>query len=289
MEGTTMSSIPTEVTPEQFEQHVESHLSKAKRGFVSKIPLFKIFNYILHFLYTGCQWKKLPIDKDPNDPEKKELTYWAVYHHFRKWSKDGSLEKVWKNSIWAIQEELDLSELNLDGTHVIAKKGGESVAYQGRKKAKTSNILPLTDKDGNILASTEVVAGNHNDAFNLKVNLQTTFKDVKKLGLDIEGAFFNADMSFDTKEARKVCFNHKVIPNIPENQRNRKRNKPGPKRLFNEEVYKRRFSSERTFAWVDKFKRLLIRFERKDVYFFGLHCIAFAMINLRHLFSGVGP
>ena len=46
-----------------------------------------------------------------------------------------------------------------------------------------------------------------------------------------------------------------------------------------------RFSSERTFAWVDKFKRLLIRFERKDVYFFGLHCMAFAMINLRHLVS----
>ena len=83
------------------------------------------------------------------------------------------------------------------------------------------------DKNGYVLASTEVIAGNHNDAFNLKVNLQTTFKDVKKLGLDIE----------------------------------------------------------RTFAWVDKFKRLLIRFERKDIYFFGLHCIAFAMINLRHVFS----
>jgi transposase len=285
MEETTMSSIPTHLNPEQFAQHVEPRLSKAKRGFISKIPLYKIFNYILYFLHTGCQWEKLPIDKDPNDPNKREISPDAVAHHFRKWSKDGSLKKVWKESLPAIREQLDLSELNLDGSHTIAKKGGESVAYQGRKKAKTSNVLPITDKNGYILSSTDIIAGNHNDAFNLKPHLQSAFKDIKKMGLDIEGACFNADSAFDTKDARKTCFNHNVIPNIAENKRNRKREKPGPKRLFDQEVYKHRFSSERSFAWVDKFKRLLIRFERKDVYFFGLHCIAFAMINLRHLIS----
>ena len=280
-----MSSIPTHLTPEQFAQHVEPRLSKAKRGFVSKIPLYKIFNYILYLLHTGCQWAKLPIDKEKDHPENKEISHWAVYHHFCKWSKDGSLEKVWKYSIPAIQKELDLSELHLDGSHTLSKKGGESVAYQGRKKAKTCNILPVTDKNGNILASTFILAGNHNDAFNLKGHLQTAFKDIKGSGLDIEGALFNADMAFDTRDARKTCFNHGVVPNIPENTRNRKRPKPGPKRFFDEEGYKHRFSSERSFAWIDKFKRILVRFERKDAYFFGLHCIAFAMINLRHLIS----
>ena len=43
----------------------------------------------------------------------------------------------------AIVDDLDLSEVNFDGSHSLAKKGGESVAYQGRKKAKTTNILPL--------------------------------------------------------------------------------------------------------------------------------------------------
>jgi hypothetical protein len=146
-------------------------------------------------------------------------------------------------------------------------------------------VLPITDKNGYILSSTDIIAGYHNDAFNLKPHLQSAFKDIKQMGLDIEGAYFNADSAFDTKDARKTCFNHSVIPNIAENKRNRKRRKPGPKRLFDQGVYKHRFSSERSFAWVDKFKRLLIRFERKDVYFFGLHCIAFAIINLRHLIS----
>jgi hypothetical protein len=53
------------------------------------------------------------------------------------------LKHVWQDSLAAIRHLLDVSELNLDGSHTIAKKGGESVAYQGRKKAKTSNNLPI--------------------------------------------------------------------------------------------------------------------------------------------------
>jgi len=140
----------------------------------------------------------------------------------------------------------------------------------------------VTDAAGYIVGSTKLVAGNHNDAYNLKTHLQTLFKQMKRLGLRIQGAYLNADAMFDTKEARKTCFNHGIIPNIPENTRNRKRKKRGRPRLFNRDVYKHRFGIERTFAWIDKFKRLLIRFDRNDDYFFGGHCLAFAMINLRH-------
>jgi predicted ATPase len=57
-----------------------------------------------------------------------------------------------------IKTDLNLSELNLDGSHAIAKKGGEAVAYQGRKKAKTTNILPITDYNGSIVATTGLIA-----------------------------------------------------------------------------------------------------------------------------------
>jgi transposase len=252
--------------------------------------LFKIFNYILYWLHTGCQWHELPIDPDPHDPEKKEISYPAVYYHFRKWSGDGSLHKVWQQSILAVQDQLDLSALNLDGTHVLAKKGGESVSYQGRKKqgrkkAKTSNILPIVEAHGFVVASTGIVAGHHHDAFNLKAHLQAAFKSLKRLGLNLERTLFHADSAFDTKAARKTCFNHGLRPNIAENKRNRKRVKRGRPRRFDAERYKRRFVAERSWAWVDKFKRLLIRFERKDAYFLGGHYVAFAMINLRHLLA----
>ncbi len=278
-----MSTIPTSLTEKAFDEHVRPYISVAKRGYECSIPLHKVFNYILYKLHTGCQWEMLPIALSEKGSRHKEISYHAVYYHFCKWSKDGSLENLWKGSILSIQDNLNLSELHLDGTHAIAKKGGESVAYQGRKRAKTTNILPVTDGEGFIIATTGLLAGNHNDAYKLKPHLQRIFKFMKRLDLDFQGAFFNADRAFDTKDARKTCFNHGVIPNIDENKRNRKTPKRGRKRFFNTDVYKHRFTCERTFAWIDKFKALLVRFDRKDLYFLGAHFIAFAMVNLRHI------
>jgi transposase len=281
LKGTTMSMIPVSVTEAQFSEYIEPHLSKAKRGYVCRIALFAVFNYILYKLHTGCQWAKVPMTKRA-DSDEAELSWWAIYYHFRKWSKDRSLENVFTASIFTIQEELDLSEINLDGSHTIAKKGGESVLYQGRKKAKTCNLLPLTEACGFVIGLCHLLPGNHKDSYNLKPALANAFKGIKRLGLAIRSAFFNADAGFDTVAARKVCFNHGLIPNIPENIGNRQKAKPGPKPCFNSEVYKHRFVSERSFAWLDKFRHLLIRFDRKDSYFLGANFIAFAMINLRH-------
>ena len=78
---------------------------------------------------------------------------------------------MWQASILTIRDDLNLSELNLDGSHTLAKKGGESVAYQGRKKAKTCNLLPIMDANGYVIASTGIIAGKHNDAYNLTPHL----------------------------------------------------------------------------------------------------------------------
>lgn len=223
--------------------------------------------------------------KRPGQSRKKEISWQAVYYHWQKWNEAGCFEQIWQHSLALIQDDLDCSYLNLDGTHTIAKRGGESVAYQYRKRAKTSNILPISDARGFILASTGLVAGNRHDAFNLKSNLQTAFKSIKRSGIPIAGAYFNADRAFDSKEARKVCFNHGLIPNMDENKRNQKRVKRGRKRLFNKAIYNKRFSSERTFAWIDKFRALRLRDDIKDSNFLGAHHLVFAMINLRHLFA----
>ena len=67
-----MSTIPVSVTHEQFEQYIRPALSVAKRGYECRIPLYKVFNYILYRLHTGSQWERLPIDNDPDEPTKKK-------------------------------------------------------------------------------------------------------------------------------------------------------------------------------------------------------------------------
>jgi transposase len=144
----------------------------------------------------------------------------------------------------------------------------------------------VIDKKGSSIGLVRLLAGNHTDSDELKETIWKLFKDLQRLGLCSKGAIFNADSSFDSSEARKMLWSRGVRPNIPENKRNRKHVKRGRKRYFNREVYKQRFVIERDFAWIDKFRSLLIRFERKDVYWLGLHYIAFTLINLRELFGG---
>ena len=54
-----MSKIPTRLTEKQFAEHIDHYLSKAKRGFTCQIPRYKVFNYILYWLHTGCQWAEI--------------------------------------------------------------------------------------------------------------------------------------------------------------------------------------------------------------------------------------
>jgi transposase len=126
--------IPTQVTEAQFRQYIEPHLTKAKRGYVSKFPLYKVFNYIFHKLYTGCQWDQIPIDKDHNG--QLIMSYQVPYYHFRKWSRDGSFQRLADAGILAIKYELNLSALYLDGTHTIAKKGAKVLLIRGGRKRK---------------------------------------------------------------------------------------------------------------------------------------------------------
>lgn len=67
-----MSTIPVSLTEKQFEKHISRFLSQAKRGFICKIALYKVFNYILYRLHTGCQWDQIAIDPDSSEPEKKK-------------------------------------------------------------------------------------------------------------------------------------------------------------------------------------------------------------------------
>ncbi len=108
---------------------------------------------------------------------------------------------------------------------------------------------------------------------------------MKRCTLDYKSALFNADRSFDVRAARKMLWNRGVIPNIPENVRNRKTVKRGRKRQFNRDAHKNRFAVERTFAWIDTFRTLLIRFERKDIYWLAFHYLAFTLINLRNVLA----
>ncbi|HKM80175.1 MAG TPA: hypothetical protein VJY15_04350 [Candidatus Acidoferrum sp.] len=52
--------------------------------------------------------------------------------------------------------------------------------------------------------------------------------------------------------------------------------------MFNAAIHSLRLCVERTFAWEEKFKRLLLRFEFKQQRHYAMKLMAYTLINLKH-------
>jgi transposase len=139
----------------------------------------------------------------------------------------------------------------------------------------------MTDNHGYVLSPLPVAPVNKTDMILLPEGLKALKRVAKPAGLDLGGAYLNLDAGFDSAHNRKCIFNAGMIPNIKENPRNRKHTKRGRKRLFNAAIHALRTRVDRTFAWEDKFKRLLLRFEHLQQRHFGMKLLAYTLINVR--------
>lgn len=279
--GAKHLTIPVSLTAEQFERFVLPCLSMPKRGPKCKIGYFRLFNYILKVLYTGMQWKELPIKLGPDG--KPEIHYTGIYKRFALWSEDGSISRFFEVSVKELHDagSLDVSVLNGDGTNTVAKKGGDGIGFSGYKHQTGEKIMAIVERQGYVLAPCPVASVNVNDCILLPDSLNDLMRISREVGFSVKGSVMNLDGVFDSKKNRKLIFNRHMVPNIPENKRNRKKAKPGPKRFFDAAIHQLRLAVERTFAWEDKFKRVLLRFERIQSRHLSFKLIAYALINLR--------
>ena len=137
----TTTPIPVQLAETEFTAFIFPHLSMPKRGPKCKLGYYRVFNLILWVLYTGMQWKCLPVPQDLHgNPERHDTT---VYKVFAKWADDGSRWQAFMASVTHLSAEkhLDISILHGDGTNTVAKKGGMGLGIRGTntRRAKKSS------------------------------------------------------------------------------------------------------------------------------------------------------
>ncbi len=262
-----------------IEKWIVPYLSVGKRGAKPGVMLHDVVAIILHRLKSGDQWRMIPVQQYF---QSGAISWNGVYYYFNKWFKDGSFQKAWLAILQHNKTLLDLSSLQLDGSQTIAKAGGEAVGYQGRKKANTTNALFFADKKGQPLMMSEPQAGNHNDVYEIRSLFENMSELLQQVGISLKGVFMNADAGFDVEELRSVCSDKEVEANIADNPRSKKELAESYL-YFDEELYKDRFVIERTNAWLDGFKGLLMRFEKKTKSWMAQHWLAFCVLLLRKL------
>lgn len=279
----TYREIPTDLTERQFSQFFCAHLSTPTRGRKPKLSNFKILRYILTVLYTGMQWSSLPIEID--ETGKPEIHHTNVFRRFKTWSDDGSLARLFESTVGRLQvhDLLDTSVVHGDGSTTAAKKGGDNLGYNGHKHHKGEKVVAITDRNANIISPFVLAPGNTNEITLLKDSLKHLFRVAHLAAINLKGSVMSLDAGYDSVSNRKLIFNRGMIPNIKENRRNRKKPKRGRNRIYSAAIFQERFRTvERAFAWEDKFKRLLLRFERISSNHFGMKLLAYSLINLRH-------
>ncbi len=164
-----------------IEMKIIPYISLSKRGFSPRVPLSQIVNAILHKIKTGVQREYLSVK---------------------------------------YRGKLDLSSVDLDGSHTPVIRGGEGVDFQGRKKGKNTNTLYLTDIQGLPLAMSGPVAGNHNDLYDMEVHFEVVAATLEKADIPVAGLFMDTDAGFDSKDFRGTCVAREVNANVCLNKRN---------------------------------------------------------------------
>ena len=116
------------------------------------------------------------------------------------------LAKIWINILSQNLKHLDLSSIELDGSHTPAKNSGDAVGYQRRKVSNTTNALFLSDSQGIMLGMSTPQEGQHHRLFEIQTLFDEICNILKSAGINLKGLFLNTDSGFDSNHKNGVTF-----------------------------------------------------------------------------------
>jgi hypothetical protein len=141
LQNTLNQAIPVYFDEETFDEFILPILWVGSRGPEPKLSLYKFFHYILYVLYTGIQWKMLPIGVDENG--QPEIHYSRVWNKWKQWVEHGCIVAIFYQSVLLLKEQgqLDLRILHGDGSNTVAKKGANVSITTGINTRKVTNVF----------------------------------------------------------------------------------------------------------------------------------------------------
>lgn len=112
--------------------------------------------------------------------------------------------------------------------------------------------------------------------------LEATLDSLDIPGKKVQPKRLIADKGYDSNKARQLIESRGMLPIIPARKNNTKATHQDGRHL---KRYRNRWIIERTNAWLQNFRRLVVRYERSHIIFEGLIHMAFAMMILKRFIS----
>lgn len=229
----------------------QTHLTKGQWSYINKeffendcrkrkYSLRSIFEAVLYILVGGCQWRMLPHD----------LPLWEdVYYFFRKWREEGHIEHFLQKLVRRIRRKRGQHESPsvgaMDSQSVKWSNRKSINGFDGNKRVKGIKRHITVERNGFLLGRRVTHAGVHDTKVVKELCEQTRFgwERLEKLLVD---RGYRGDVIADIKKDFSIEIEVSNTPN-------------GIKGFIPKPL---RWVVERTFAWLNGFRRLARNYEQ---------------------------
>ncbi len=265
MNTSTRKPYPSDVSDEEW-TFVAPYLALVREDAPQREHnLREVFNGLRWIVRTGSPWRYLPNDLPPWE---------AVYQQAQRWIKAGIFEQMVDDLRVILRiaqgKKPQPSAVILDSRTLQSTiESGERAGYDGHKRKQGSKTHMAVDTLGYLL-SLVVTPANEQD----RAQVAALAQEVQEItGETVEIAFvdqgYTGDAAAQDAEAHGI---HLQVVKHPE-----------VKKGFL--LLPRRWVVERSFGWMNRFRRLARDYERLPETLAGLHFVAFATLMLSRWFA----
>jgi len=256
--------------PDEMWERIKPLLPKARpkpKGGRPRNDDRQMMDAIYYVLRTGIQWKALPASVGAGS---------SVHDRFQEWQQAGVFRNMWAAGLLAYDaaQGIEWEWQAMDGAMTKAPLGGEGTGPNPTDRSKSGTKRSLLTDGRGVPLGIAVDGANRNDMKMVRATLEA---QVGKRPKPTKNKPQNMclDKGYDYDQVRDILAEFGYIPHIRARGEETvaKKNIPGYRA--------RRWVVERTHSWMNRFRRLLIRWEKKVENYVAMLEFACAFIAFR--------
>jgi transposase len=224
----------------------------------------KVVQGIFWMLDNGAKWKDLP---------RRFGSKSTVHRWFQKWVRDGIFENILRDAGRCVEEHdgYRLYECFIDATFSKARGGGDGIGCT--RVGKGVKIMVLVDAHGLPVAVDTTSATPHESRLVQRLfDFMLSAEPPKRI---------IGDKAYDSDRLDEELAEQGIELIAPHRRRRKPENITQDGRPLRR--YVRRWTVERSIAWIQHFRRLCIRWEKSTKLFRGFLHLACAVLLLRQV------